>query len=259
MRDQGRDLHADFLRLLPERPPPIAIQRWSIRRIGLMIGVALLALLALLTALSSFGAAGLLRGAACWWPACLVLAGCRARRQATRFPRATSRPAPTRGARGRPWSSSWPRRCRRPASACVELKPPGWTVSDVFVRNKAGALHPRLRPGRRPRGHGGAGAVLRHRPVPRVPSDHPGPAATRRSSRSSPASATRARSTTCSPAAASPTARLPQRRAGPWGRSAGPRLRDQGRPARDGRRLHRRPGPARPAPRGRREPRSPRS
>jgi hypothetical protein len=60
MRDQGRDLHAEFLQLLPERPPPIAIQRWSIRRVGLMIGVALLALLALLTALSSFGAAGLL-------------------------------------------------------------------------------------------------------------------------------------------------------------------------------------------------------
>ena len=60
MRDQGRDLHAEFLHLLPERPPPIAIQRWSIRRVGLMIGVALLALLALLTALSSFGAAGLL-------------------------------------------------------------------------------------------------------------------------------------------------------------------------------------------------------
>jgi tRNA A-37 threonylcarbamoyl transferase component Bud32/membrane-associated phospholipid phosphatase len=60
MRDQGRDLHAEFLRLLPEWPPPIAIQRWSVRRVGLMVGVALLALLALLTALSSFGAAGLL-------------------------------------------------------------------------------------------------------------------------------------------------------------------------------------------------------
>jgi tRNA A-37 threonylcarbamoyl transferase component Bud32 len=60
MRDQGRDLHAEFLRLLPQWPPPIAIQRWSIRRVGLMIGVALLALLALVTALSSFGAAGLL-------------------------------------------------------------------------------------------------------------------------------------------------------------------------------------------------------
>jgi tRNA A-37 threonylcarbamoyl transferase component Bud32 len=60
MRDQGRDLHAEFLRLLPEWPHPIAIQRWSIRRVGLMIGVVLLALLALLTALSSFESAGLL-------------------------------------------------------------------------------------------------------------------------------------------------------------------------------------------------------
>ncbi|MFL6249940.1 MAG: hypothetical protein ACJ75N_05310, partial [Actinomycetes bacterium] len=60
MRDQGRDLHAEFLRLLPEWAPPVAIQRWSIRRVGLMIGVVLLALLALLTALSSFESAGLL-------------------------------------------------------------------------------------------------------------------------------------------------------------------------------------------------------
>jgi hypothetical protein len=60
MRDQGRDLHTEFLRLLPERAPRIAIQRWSIRRVGLMIGVVLLALVALLTALSSFESAGLL-------------------------------------------------------------------------------------------------------------------------------------------------------------------------------------------------------
>jgi tRNA A-37 threonylcarbamoyl transferase component Bud32 len=60
MRDQGRDLHAEFLRLLPEWPPPIAIQRWSLRRVGLMAGVVLLVLLALLTALSSFESAGLL-------------------------------------------------------------------------------------------------------------------------------------------------------------------------------------------------------
>jgi tRNA A-37 threonylcarbamoyl transferase component Bud32/membrane-associated phospholipid phosphatase len=60
IREQGRDLHGEFLRLLPELPRPIAIQRWSIRRVGLMLGVALLALLALLTALNSFGAAGLL-------------------------------------------------------------------------------------------------------------------------------------------------------------------------------------------------------
>jgi tRNA A-37 threonylcarbamoyl transferase component Bud32/membrane-associated phospholipid phosphatase len=60
MRDQGRDLHAEFLALLPEWYPPVAIQRWSIRRVGLMIGVVLLALLALAAALNSFSSAGLL-------------------------------------------------------------------------------------------------------------------------------------------------------------------------------------------------------
>jgi tRNA A-37 threonylcarbamoyl transferase component Bud32 len=60
MRVHGRDLHAEFVRLLPELPPPIAIQRWSIRRIGLMAAVALLGLLVLLMALSTFESAGLL-------------------------------------------------------------------------------------------------------------------------------------------------------------------------------------------------------
>ncbi len=44
MRAQGRDLHAEFLELLPERPRPIAIQRWSIRRIGLAVLTLLLAI-----------------------------------------------------------------------------------------------------------------------------------------------------------------------------------------------------------------------
>jgi hypothetical protein len=60
MREQGRDLHAEFVALLPSWTPPVAIQRWSIRRVGLMIGVALLALLALVMALNSFSSAGLL-------------------------------------------------------------------------------------------------------------------------------------------------------------------------------------------------------
>ncbi|HEU4396567.1 MAG TPA: RIO1 family regulatory kinase/ATPase [Actinomycetota bacterium] len=60
MREQGRDLHAEFLGLLPERPAPIAVQHWSIRRIGLMAGVGLLALLAVLVVLQYFNAAGLL-------------------------------------------------------------------------------------------------------------------------------------------------------------------------------------------------------
>jgi hypothetical protein len=42
MRAQGRDLHAEFLELLPERPRPIAIQRWSVRRVGLAVLTLLL-------------------------------------------------------------------------------------------------------------------------------------------------------------------------------------------------------------------------
>jgi len=41
LREQGRDLHAEFLNLLPERPRPVSIQRWSIRRIGLAMVVLL--------------------------------------------------------------------------------------------------------------------------------------------------------------------------------------------------------------------------
>jgi hypothetical protein len=33
MRQQGRDLHAEFLALLPYRLPPVKIQRWSLRRV----------------------------------------------------------------------------------------------------------------------------------------------------------------------------------------------------------------------------------
>jgi hypothetical protein len=41
-----RDLHAEFVRLLPTPPRPIAVQRWSARRVGLW----LLVLLALIPA-----------------------------------------------------------------------------------------------------------------------------------------------------------------------------------------------------------------
>ena len=37
LRDQGRDLHGEFVNLLPARPHPIAIQHWSPRRIGLLL------------------------------------------------------------------------------------------------------------------------------------------------------------------------------------------------------------------------------
>ncbi|HET6835166.1 MAG TPA: phosphatase PAP2 family protein [Acidimicrobiales bacterium] len=45
LRDKGRDLHAEFLVLLPARPRPIRIQRWSARRVALlmlMVPVAIL-------------------------------------------------------------------------------------------------------------------------------------------------------------------------------------------------------------------------
>jgi tRNA A-37 threonylcarbamoyl transferase component Bud32/membrane-associated phospholipid phosphatase len=40
LRQQGRDLHGDFLRLLPYRLPPVRIQRMSWRRAGLMLTTA---------------------------------------------------------------------------------------------------------------------------------------------------------------------------------------------------------------------------
>jgi tRNA A-37 threonylcarbamoyl transferase component Bud32 len=36
LRDKGRDLHAEFVRLLPSPPQPVSIQRWSARRVGLL-------------------------------------------------------------------------------------------------------------------------------------------------------------------------------------------------------------------------------
>ena len=45
LREKGRDLHAEFTRLLPSPPHPIRIQRWSARRVGLLALVALLATL----------------------------------------------------------------------------------------------------------------------------------------------------------------------------------------------------------------------
>jgi hypothetical protein len=44
MRDQGRNLHAEFVRLLPEAPRPIGVQRWSTRRV-VLLALVLLALI----------------------------------------------------------------------------------------------------------------------------------------------------------------------------------------------------------------------
>jgi tRNA A-37 threonylcarbamoyl transferase component Bud32/membrane-associated phospholipid phosphatase len=46
LRAQGRDLHAEFVRLLPSSPRPIRIQRWSARRFGLWAAILALLFLA---------------------------------------------------------------------------------------------------------------------------------------------------------------------------------------------------------------------
>jgi tRNA A-37 threonylcarbamoyl transferase component Bud32/membrane-associated phospholipid phosphatase len=48
LRAQGRDLHAEFVRLLPSPPRPIRMQRWSPRRIGLWAAIVGLLVLAAL-------------------------------------------------------------------------------------------------------------------------------------------------------------------------------------------------------------------
>jgi hypothetical protein len=52
LRAQGRDLHAEFVRLLPTPPQPVSIQRWSWRRVGLMATTAVLLVLAVVAVLS---------------------------------------------------------------------------------------------------------------------------------------------------------------------------------------------------------------
>ena len=50
MRQQGKDLHAEFCELLPARPQPVRIQRWSLRRVALTSWVLLVALVAAVVA-----------------------------------------------------------------------------------------------------------------------------------------------------------------------------------------------------------------
>ena len=55
MRAQGRDLHAEFTRLLPYEVAPIPIQHWSARRLGLVLGVVGTAVLLVSAAPSLLG------------------------------------------------------------------------------------------------------------------------------------------------------------------------------------------------------------
>lgn len=57
-----RDLHAEFIRLLPSAPRPISIQRFSPRRIGLTLVVLTGAFLAVGLVVSDLGGLGLTPG-----------------------------------------------------------------------------------------------------------------------------------------------------------------------------------------------------
>src|SRR6266487_4389262 len=54
LRAQGRNLHDEFTRLLPNPPQPIRVQRWSARRVGLWAAIALLLVLASLNPTAIF-------------------------------------------------------------------------------------------------------------------------------------------------------------------------------------------------------------
>jgi tRNA A-37 threonylcarbamoyl transferase component Bud32 len=62
MRAHGRDLHAEFLKLLPVPPRPIAIQRFSPRRLGLTLAVLIGAFLAVSLVVSNLQGLGLVPG-----------------------------------------------------------------------------------------------------------------------------------------------------------------------------------------------------
>jgi hypothetical protein len=55
LRQQGRDLHDEFLSLLPYRLPPVRIQRWSWRRAVLTLATLVGALVGLALIVSNFG------------------------------------------------------------------------------------------------------------------------------------------------------------------------------------------------------------
>jgi len=55
LRAQGRNLHAEFIRLLPTPPQPIRVQRWSARRVGLWALILALVFLAATNSKVLFG------------------------------------------------------------------------------------------------------------------------------------------------------------------------------------------------------------
>jgi tRNA A-37 threonylcarbamoyl transferase component Bud32 len=124
LRDQGRDLHTEFVRLLPSPPQPIPIQRWSFRRVGLMA-----ATLALLAVVGLAFAGSIIDDVATKTPLQIDSLGCTDLEplwlQAQAIPSASLVP-------------------------CVRSLPTGWTIGNVFVNTGQSLItldHDRSGPG----------------------------------------------------------------------------------------------------------------
>jgi tRNA A-37 threonylcarbamoyl transferase component Bud32 len=109
LREESRDLHAEFVRLLPTAPQPIRVQRWSARRVGLWAAIVLLLVLVALNPTVIFDNRMAVRTSLdihsldCGQPEPLWL-------EAQSVPSASLVP-------------------------CVRSRLPGWTVADVAVNN----------------------------------------------------------------------------------------------------------------------------
>src|SRR5215211_3137869 len=114
LRTQGRNLHAEFIRLLPSPPRPVRVQRWSARRVGLWAAILALLVLAALN---------------------------------TRFifdnEDAVKTPLGIHALDCGDWSrcGCWP--SRSPSASlvpCVQLLPVGWSVAEVAVNDGRSVL-----------------------------------------------------------------------------------------------------------------------
>jgi tRNA A-37 threonylcarbamoyl transferase component Bud32 len=109
LRAQGRDLHAEFSRLLPAPPRPIRMQRWSGRRVGVWAAIVALVALAALNTKVIFD-----NDMAVATPLRVKDVGCRDLEPLWLM------------AQSVPSASLVP---------CVQLMPVGWSVAEVAVNN----------------------------------------------------------------------------------------------------------------------------